>query len=190
MANPKANSVQPKSKNVPPTPPAPGNPIHACWNPGSSLLTVGSCSSACSLSSLFALSRAGRSLHGERESNTRVFVSEVSVRRLSFVDFVWYRVWRLNLFHYLSEFRRVLQVLLVWGRTRVCIAVCVFPVLCRHFSLLFSVKLVLLLLPLRPLPDFLVPRFGGFKSFYCRRRGNLVLDDEIWRFCGHFLSHL
>jgi hypothetical protein len=60
------------------------------------------------------------------------FVSEVSVRRLSFVDFLWYRVRSLNLFHYLSEFRRVLQLLLVCGRTPVCIAVCVFPVLCRN----------------------------------------------------------
>jgi len=60
----------------------------------------------------------------------------------------------------------------------------------RHFSLLFSVKLFLLLLPLRPLPDFLVPRFGGFKSFYRRRRENMVLDDEIWCFCGRFLWHL
>jgi hypothetical protein len=62
------------------------------------------------------------------------FVSEVSVRRLSFVDFVWYRVRSLNLFYYLLEFRRVLQLLLVCGRTPVCITVCVFPfpVLCRN----------------------------------------------------------
>jgi hypothetical protein len=41
----------------------------------------------------------------------------------------------------------------------------------RHFSLLFSVKLFLLLPPLRPLPDFLVPRFGGLRAFIADGEG-------------------
>lgn len=89
------------------------------------------------------------------------FVSEVSVRRLSFVDFLWYRVSFVGIS---SCFATITGL-----RTDPCLYrslcfSCVVPKW-RHFSSLFSVKLFLLLPPLRPLPDFLVPRFAGFKSF-------------------------
>jgi hypothetical protein len=139
VANPKANSVQPKSKkllaNVPPPPPPPGNPIHARWNPGSSLSwpSVLALPLARALA-VFALRIVESTAFAARRERIQYksFVSEVSVRRLSFVDFLWYRVRSLNLFHYLSEFRRVLRLLLVCGQTPVCIAVSVFPVLCRN----------------------------------------------------------
>ncbi len=126
------------------------------------------------LLAVVALSRAERSLHGERESNTRVLC-----QKSLYVGFpLWtlfvtgFGVWTSSILVGISPCFATITGL----RTDPCVYrnlcfsfSCVVPKW-RHFSL-FSVKLFLLQPPLRPLPDFLVPRFGGLRAFIADGEG-------------------